>query len=355
MPANTKIVFAIIVIGSLVCNLSQAESSSESERRLAKVAQYLSSDELAGRGLGTPGINQAADYVAEQFAAAGLNTNLIDGGPFQTFEVTIGAELGGENNCRFVGPQTDLPLERGADFSPLAIGGSGEFDLPLVFAGYGITAPEANYDDYQDLDVEGKAVIVMRHEPEQNNPHSAFNGTDHSEHAPFKRKISNAYQHGAAAVIFCTDEHEIKERLGQWEKRIATAEEELAAGEFPSADDRNRLEEKLARYQEKLKAEQDPVLDFAYAGQGGQSREIPVLHCSRKVIDQILAAAQRPSLSKLESEIDRTRKPHSFELPNFQVQGNVEIEREQVDVRNVLECWKALARSLAKPSLWVLI
>ncbi len=195
-----------------------------SDQRLGEAVRFLASDELEGRGVGTKGLDQAADFVAAMFAEAGLDTKVIDGGPFQKFQMTIGAEQGAVNKAAFVEPmptggakpaRTELKL--GQDFNPLALGGSGKFDVPLVFAGYGITDKDHGYDDYAGLDVQGKAVIVLRHEPQQANPHSAFNGTNHSFHAPYSRKLSNAYEHGAAAVIFCTDDYEIRDRVASRE------------------------------------------------------------------------------------------------------------------------------------------
>src|SRR6201999_1051860 len=125
-------------------------------------------------------------------------------------------------------PAEERKLVIGKDFNPLAIGGTAKFDLPLVFVGYGITANKLDYDDYAGIDVKGKAVLVLRHEPEQDNPHSAFNGKEHSEYAPFMRKISNAYEHGAAAVIFVSDEFDIQKTKNQLRKRWQAAVDELA-------------------------------------------------------------------------------------------------------------------------------
>src|SRR5204862_6879311 len=155
-----------------------------------------------GRGLGTKGLDLAADYIADQFRAIGLKTELYDGQPFQKFSVTTSSKLGPaeKNTLRLVGPgnrsattesdssaspspqpspvngegaEPNRNLKLGVDFSPLAVGVSGKIDAPVVFAGYGITAPKLDYDDYAGLDVKGKAVIVLRHEPQQNDPHSA--------------------------------------------------------------------------------------------------------------------------------------------------------------------------------------
>ena len=68
--------------------------------------------------------------------------------------------------------RSGIELKLGEHFNPLAIGGSGKFDLPLVFVGYGITGKDENYDDYAGIDVKDKAVVILRHEPQQSNPHS---------------------------------------------------------------------------------------------------------------------------------------------------------------------------------------
>lgn len=212
-----------------------ANDPAEVEMRLADDARYLAADEREGRGVGTQGLEAAADFIAKEFAKAGLKTDLWNGGPFQKFNITTGQSLGSPNSLAFVGPKPnsatdelrfELSLE--TDFTPLAIGGSGTFDLPLVFVGYGITANKEEYDDYAGVDVKGKAVLVLRHEPQQGNPHSVFEGTEPSRHAAFARKASNAYEHGAAAVIFCSDEHDLRKSAANWEKRWCAAVDELA-------------------------------------------------------------------------------------------------------------------------------
>ena len=69
----------------------------------------------------------------------------------------------------------------------------------VVFAGYGITAPEYHYDDYEGLDVKGKIVLVLRHEPQESDPKSVFEGKTFTQHAQFAAKATNAKIHGAPA------------------------------------------------------------------------------------------------------------------------------------------------------------
>ena len=84
-----------------------AEDAAVVERRLTDTVKYLASDELEGRGVGTQGLDRAADYVAGQFKELGLKTDVIDGGPFQKFKMTTGASLGPDNNLTLVAPAQD--------------------------------------------------------------------------------------------------------------------------------------------------------------------------------------------------------------------------------------------------------
>ncbi len=150
-------------------------SAAAADERLATVTKYLSSDELEGRGINTQGLGKAADYIAKQFTDLGLKTDLFAGTPFQKFNITTGAKLAEGNRLEFFGPNNNgdpeaIKLEAGKDYTPLAFGSSGKFDLPLVFVGYGITAKEEGYDDYAGVDVKDKAVIILRHAPEQEQP-----------------------------------------------------------------------------------------------------------------------------------------------------------------------------------------
>lgn len=357
--------FAILAIASAALSpiaqpraawAAEAENAAAAaETRLFEAVRYLASDELEGRGVDTQGINLAADYLAGQFAALGLSTELYDGTPFQTFAMVTGAKLGETNKVWLVGPPAEdgqpqrLPLELGRDFNPLAIGGSGKFDLPLVFVGYGITAKDDDYDDYAEIDVENKAVLILRHEPQQANPHSAFNGTRPSAHAPFTRKLSNAYEHGAAIAVFCTDLFEIEKKVAERRKRWQGALDELAA-----ATDSLKQQEKLSLEQlHELRAEVDklteqvltqssnmaeefdPVLGFLGAGDGGES-QLPALHCRRLVIDNVLRQAGLSDLAALEKAIDDGPKPQSFEIPGWRLQGEVSVNRTRSDVKNVV-------------------
>src|SRR3954465_6709185 len=86
-----------------------AESGKDSEERLRQDVTYLAADALEGRGVGTPGLDKAADYIAAQFSQMGLRTDLYHGTPFQEFEITISAEMGpaDENRLTLIGSAGD--------------------------------------------------------------------------------------------------------------------------------------------------------------------------------------------------------------------------------------------------------
>src|SRR5262249_36539951 len=76
---------------------------------------------------------------------------------------------------------------------------------PVVFAGYGITAPEFGYDDYAKLDAHGKVVLIFDHEPQENDPKSVFNGLGNTGHANSRLKVLNAQRHGAVGVLLVSE------------------------------------------------------------------------------------------------------------------------------------------------------
>lgn len=339
----------------IVAEERKADLVAESESRLSSDVNYLAADAQEGRGIGTDGLNRAAEFIAEQFAAAGLETKLYDGAPFQRFSMRVGARLGEGNKLSFSraaveGAAAEAIDVAASDFTPLALGGSAEFDLPVVFAGYGITSKDDNYDDYAGLDVKDKAVIVLRHEPQQNNPHGAFEGTTHSEHAALTRKISNAYEHGAAAVIFVSSEagviKEARTPLKRWQEaldKLTAAQAEFAKIERPTLaqirEHQAKIAELLAEAKvrgEKLSEEVDPLLDFSRSAREDGGRDFPVVQCRRGVIDKLLKPTLGKTLADLEQEIDNGPTPHSADLPGWRAQGQTHVEREDVEVKNVV-------------------
>ena len=152
--------------------------------------RYLASPELKGRATGSPGLEKAAHYIAAQFRSFGLHPEE------PAFPVALGAHLGTKNHLKFKEPGGSGSLVSGKDFLPVSFSSSGELHASVVFAGFGITDKKENYDDYQGIDVTGKLVLILRHEPKEN---------PHQEHVSFADKAVNAKMHGAVGVILVND------------------------------------------------------------------------------------------------------------------------------------------------------
>ena len=159
---------------------------------------------MKGRATGSPELEKAAGFIRDQFRP--LNLKPLSGDSYyQDFEVTTSAHLGRENKLGYVNGREKKQLRYSRDFIPLNLSAAGEISGPVVFAGFGITAPEYNYDDYAGLDVKDKIVLLLRHEPQEFDEKSVFEGKIYTAHSQIFSKASNAKIHGAKAVLMVND------------------------------------------------------------------------------------------------------------------------------------------------------
>jgi hypothetical protein len=168
---------------------------------------FLASDKLAGRMSMQPGDASAVQWIAGQFAKAGLDPIATKSSGMPSYEQSF-------NIIEYVPDRaaTTLTLSRGGKTTvwkaPNASGAykaAVDITAPVVFAGFGITAPELNYDDYANLNAKGKIVLIFDHEPQENDPQSIFNGTGNTRYATTRVKVLNAQAHGAVAVIIVAE------------------------------------------------------------------------------------------------------------------------------------------------------
>jgi hypothetical protein len=185
------------------CAAFAAEPAIDPGRYLDDV-KFLASPRLRGRATGSPELEKAAAFIAGKFREFGLKP-AAGKSFYQDFSVVVGARLGKGNRFQFTQDGRPQILRYPGDFIPLNISSSGKLAGAVVFAGYGITAPEYHYDDYAGLDVKGKIVLILRHEPQENDEHSVFAGKNFTRHATFASKATNAKMHGAAGVILISD------------------------------------------------------------------------------------------------------------------------------------------------------
>ncbi len=171
--------------------------------------EVLASDDYEGRGVNTPGEVKTVDYITTQFKAAGLEPGgdkLPDGTRAWTQDVTLASfRIEGPRAISAATPKGAQPLIPGKDISVRAsASGLDQVDLknvPIVFAGYGVTAPEKAWDDFAGVDVKGKVILVLVNDPDFETGSGDFGGKAMTYYGRWTYKYEEAARRGAAGVL----------------------------------------------------------------------------------------------------------------------------------------------------------
>jgi Zn-dependent M28 family amino/carboxypeptidase len=176
--------------------------------RIRAHVQFLADDLLEGRGTGTRGGDIAAHYIATQFALYGLRPAGDDGGYLQRVDFTGVQTLDGTTASLVPAQGAGSILTRGTDY---VVGNqtqteSVDIDAPIVFAGYGIDAPEYRWNDFKGVDVKGKVILVIVNEPPSKDP-KFFAAETMTYFGRWTYKFEEAARKGAigALIIHRTD------------------------------------------------------------------------------------------------------------------------------------------------------
>ncbi|MDB5298177.1 MAG: ywaD [Phycisphaerales bacterium] len=279
-----------------VAGLATAPSQAE-VIDLRQTVAYLASDELEGRGTGTPAQAKAAEFIAGTFAKLKLEPPPGWGGYFQPFKVTSkvmidpATTLAAGEGANWLEPLGKPALAAEKDYVPLPMSGEGDATAGVVFAGYGVSDAHRGYDEYAGVDVKGKIVLVLRYEPVDAEGKSAFTGKkdDWSENATFARKLALAAQKGAAALLVVNPPN-------------------------------FRTDDKL--------------FDFAFASSEGGGGLLSA-QVTKPVADALLKAGGLPATAEVQKAIDEGKVPASKPLPGVTARLRVALKKEQRETRNV--------------------
>ena len=157
-------VMCLFVAGALMSASSFSAGAADGERWWSHV-RVLADDKLEGRDTGSAGHRKAAEYVASQFAKAGLSPGGTDG-YLQAVKLKSKQIDEAHSSLSLVRDSGVETLTLGEDaIISLRVDPAAEVEADLVFVGHGLTIPEAGYDDFKDLDVRGKVVVYLSGAP----------------------------------------------------------------------------------------------------------------------------------------------------------------------------------------------
>lgn len=293
LTARPKLWYAILPLAALFMALhaqsvqSASSGPAEAQRYLTDI-KALTTTAMEGRGDGSKGLTRAAHLLEQRYRSLGLEPAGVHGYQ-QPFTVITGARLQGHNGLRVQTRGSKSELRINQEFVPFSFSSSGSVSGQVMFVGYGITAGEFGYDDYENVDVKDKIVLMLRHEPAAFAAKTGNQGE--TRHAQFISKAINARNHGARAVVL------VNGKLGPGEEDLLTR--------FGSAS-------------------------------GPEDTGILIVQVKNAAVGPWLRAAGK-SLEDLQEQINQSGKPSSFALPSeLQIALSVSIEHLKATVSNVL-------------------
>ncbi|MGE0405515.1 MAG: M28 family peptidase [Candidatus Korobacteraceae bacterium] len=286
-------IVAILLLLAFLASTASARTEAANEQAYLEHVKVLAAPDMEGRGAGTKGLQRASEYIQQEFKKLGLKPAGDSGGWLQPFTLTTGSRLHGKNQFTITEPAFDgnvtSRLKLNKQYSPISFSASGAVTAPLVFVGYGITAlKDFGYDDYANIDVKGKIVVVLRYEPKSFSEKSGRPGV--TRHAAIFSKAINAREHGAVAMI-------------------------LVNGELRDG-------------------RKDELIPFGRLA-GPENIGIPLVQVTNPVAENWLLLVGK-NLKEVQQSINASTTPNSFNLPDLRASLTVNVEKVQARVANVL-------------------
>jgi peptidase M28-like protein/PDZ domain-containing protein/PA domain-containing protein len=275
---------ALFLFTSASLGIKTSDDDITSEDIIAHI-KYLASDELGGRFPGTKGDSLAEDYVINEFRKYDLKP-MGEDGYREHFDFISEIKMGTNNVLMITGGDKILGYTAGADFNPLGISSVGSAEGDIVFAGYGISAPDLNYDDLKSIDLKDKIALILRFSPGYNTPHdNPFN-----KYELTRRKAANLKKAGAKAII-------------------------VVAGP--------------------LQQDEDDLMKIS-AGMGSDNIGIPIINIKRSIAEKIFSRESNDNLNTIQRQIDSLRIPNSFNIKNSRVNIQTDLNYIKSYTANVL-------------------
>ncbi len=273
----------LFTISNIAVYNQQADNPEVTTEEIKEHISFLASDKLKGRDSGTEELFGAAVYISDEFKNYGLEP-LFKDGFLQEFPFVKTIELTDKNSLSFSTNGSEVELKLREDYITVPFSGNTDVNASLVFAGFGISASDLNYDDYSGIDVKNKIVIVFRNTPEPAVAHSGFDA-----HSPLRKKSSVARDKGAAGIIFI------------------------------NPYDSNKTS--------------DDLVEFSF-DRGGAMSDFSVQSVKRIFIEELLHN-EGINLKDVYNKILESKKPSSFELKNSSAKISTEVKEVEAVSWNV--------------------
>jgi len=266
---------------------------------------FLASDEMKGRNTPSPELDSCAAYIAGEFATYGLKPVDSTNSYFQDFNV-LRARLAEPNSLTLTTSKGDTNYQIKYDFVPLHLTANRKIKASIVFAGYGITAPEYNYDDYRNIDAKGKIVLIFTNEPQEKDTTSVFDGAKNTDHSKLLIKVDNAIDHGAVGLLLVsTPDKRFRRPPNPWPSLMRNA----PADAVPLT-----LEEKA-------------------------EKRIVCMRIGKKLADDLLEGSVY-MYEEIHQKIDATLATQSFEIPGKTLTMETALDAEKFPTQNVVGFWE---------------
>ena len=189
-----------VALAAVLLAAGAASAQDFSAERISNDIRTISADAFQGRYPGTEGERMTLEWLQAQYEAMGLQPGGPDGQWLQRVELKRFTPVDGAA-ASWTGPDgVEHPLTVGTDVVVRAATNDGRAavrNAGVVFAGHGIYAPERNWDDYGDVDVRGKVVVVVAGEPEG----ELFNGPYATNYQSAAYKADEAFRRGAVGIL----------------------------------------------------------------------------------------------------------------------------------------------------------
>lgn len=253
------ILIFLFIVNTLV-NYAQdkGEFNSITKESLIKTVSILSSKEFDGRLPGSEGYDKAAKFAANKFLEAKLKP-FGDAGYFQFLNVEYN-RIDTPAVFEALVDSITIQYELGKDFVFRGFSGANNFTLPVAFCGYGLSRPDLGYDDYQNVNVKNKIVMVFKQNPKWKVDDKNW-GTEYP-----REKSLVAKQKGAKGILFVSLPNEEKPQ---------------------------------------------PLIGSVMHGEGEQPTDFPQLHISFKAANDLLSKVGL-TINECQTKIDEKKKPFSF-------------------------------------------